>query len=188
VSTTPGNLQNKVRQTDPMLVVNRVLLSVLKLDPQNPRFHSRKQIGQIADSIRIFGFVSPILIDRDHWVIAGHGRVAAAKLIGMKEVPAIRLEDMTENQRLAYAITDNKLNDNSTWNKRFLGEQLRVLVDAGLNFDITVMGIELSEIELRIEGLTTDTAMRNDPDYRDTLVRPGLLRPKEETNSYGQSR
>ena len=81
----------------------------LKPDPTNPRRHTKKQIGQIANSIKAFGFTNPVLIDDAGTILAGHGRVAAAKLLGMKQVPCVRLSDMSTSQKRAYVLADNKL-------------------------------------------------------------------------------
>lgn len=75
----------------------------------NPRTHSKKQIRQIANSIERFGFNNPVLIDREGGIVAGHGRVKAAKLIGLENIPTIRLEDLTEDEVRAYVIADNRL-------------------------------------------------------------------------------
>ncbi len=80
---------------------------------QNARTHSKKQIRQIADSIERFGFTNPVLIDRVGGIVAGHGRIEAAKLLGIEKVPTIRLEDLTEAEVRAYVIADNRLAENA---------------------------------------------------------------------------
>ena len=85
---------------------------------RNPRTHSKKQIEQIAASIREFGFTNPVLIDGERRIIAGHGRVAAAKLLGMDRVPTIRLEHLSEAQKRAYIIADNRLAELAGWENR----------------------------------------------------------------------
>src|SRR5206468_3363622 len=102
-------------------VVSRPIAD-LKLDPRNPRMHSKQQIRQIADSIEAFGFNVPILINTENRVIAGHGRVLACQLLGWREVPTICLSHLTENQAKAFMIADNRLTENSTWDERLLGE------------------------------------------------------------------
>src|SRR5687767_11388332 len=99
----------------------------LTLRQRTPRIHSQKQIRQIADSIRVFGFTNPVLIDGEAVVIAGHGRVRAAKLLGMDKVPTIRLEHMTEAQIRAYVIADNKLAENAGWDRDLLAVELQYL-------------------------------------------------------------
>ena len=104
----------------------------LKPDPANPRRHSKKQIKQIAKSIRVFGFNVPVLVDRDSNVIAGHGRLLACGELGIDEVPTSCLEHLTPAQARAFRIADNKLTENATWDDRLLAEQLRDLSLSGL--------------------------------------------------------
>ena len=125
----------------------------LKSDPKNPRIHSDKQVRQIAQSIRTFGFNVPILVDRDMKVIAGHGRVAAARLLQMDKVPIIRLEHLSEHQRRAFMIADNRLTENALWDDRLLGEQLKILSEAEIDFSLEVTGFEMAEIDIFIEGV-----------------------------------
>jgi hypothetical protein len=139
-------------------------LSELKLDPDNPRVHTPRQIRQIARSIETFRFVVPVLIDAQQKVIAGHGRILAALRLGWTEVPTIRLEHLNEAQAKAFAIADNRLTETSVWDDRLLGEQLKKLTELELDFSLEVTGFEMAEIDLRIENLNlngdeqTDTA------------------------------
>lgn len=110
----------------------------LKPRPNNPRTHSEKQIAQVADSIRRFGFTNPVLIDEADGIIAGHGRVEAAKLIGMREVPTVRLADMSEAEIRAYVIADNRLAENAGWDRELLGLEFRYLSELDLNFDLGI--------------------------------------------------
>ena len=135
----------------------------LKPDPANPRQHSKKQIQQIAESIRAFGFNVPILVDRDGHVIAGHGRLLACRELGMDEVPTLCLEHLTPAQARAFRIADNKLTENATWDDRLLAEQLRDLSLSGLDFDIEVTGFEMGEIDLRIASLEETPAAGSEP-------------------------
>src|SRR6266404_2615428 len=98
-----------------------------KPDPANPRRHSRKQIQQIADSIKTFGFNVPVLIDRKDGVIAGHGRLLACRELGWSEVPALCLDHLTSAQARAFMIADNRLTEIASWDDRLLAEQLRDL-------------------------------------------------------------
>src|SRR5271154_2372651 len=116
----------------------------LKPDPANPRRHSKRQIQQIAESIRAFGFNVPILVDRDGNVIAGHGRLLACGELGIDEVPTLCLDHLTPPQARAFRIADNKLTENATWDDRLLAEQLRDLSLSGLDFDIEVTGFEMA--------------------------------------------
>jgi DNA modification methylase len=120
--------------------------------PQNARTHSKHQTRQIAESVRTFGFTNPVLVDANNRIIAGHGRVAAAKLLGLSEVPTIRLDKLTEDQIRAYVIADNKLAENAGWDKATLAIELDYLLQLeNVDFDITVTGFEVSEIDLIIE-------------------------------------
>jgi len=91
----------------------------------NPRTHSKKQINQIAKAIQRFGFTNPILIDDGNGIIAGHGRVEAAKSIGLDQVPTVRLSAMSEAEIRAYVIADNKLAENAGWDRNLLGLELQ---------------------------------------------------------------
>ncbi len=96
----------------------------------NARTHSKKQVGQIADSIERFGFANPIIVSGDHEVIAGHGRLAAAKLLGHPSVPIVVLADMTEADRRAYVMADNRLAELAGWDRDTLAIELQFLQDA----------------------------------------------------------
>ncbi len=116
----------------------------------NPRTHSKKQIRQIADSIERFGFTNPVLIDRAGGIVAGHGRIEAAKLLGMEKVPTIRLADLTEAEIRAYVIADNKLAENAGWDRELLAIEFQGLLELDLDFDITITGFEMHEIDILI--------------------------------------
>jgi DNA modification methylase len=126
-------------------------LSVSRLHPfaNNARTHSKKQVRQIADSIKAFGFTSPVLIDDAGAILAGHGRVAAAKLLGMKQVPCVRLSEMTSTQKRAYVLADNKLALNAGWDEGLLAIELQEL--AKLEFDIELTGFSALVIDSLIE-------------------------------------
>lgn len=125
-------------------------VSALKPRTHNPRTHSKKQIRQIADSIRQFGFTNPVLIDDDGGIIAGHGRVEAAKLMGLESVPTILLDEMTKEQIRAYVIADNKLAENAGWDRQLLGLELRGLAELDLDFELTITGFDMGEIDVLI--------------------------------------
>ena len=97
------------------LAIQYIPIYELKPNARNPRKHSKKQCRQIAESIRTFGFLCPILVDKFNNVVAGHGRLEAAKLLGMTVVPVIRLEDLSPAQIRAFAIADNRLNEIADW-------------------------------------------------------------------------
>jgi len=135
----------------------------LKPDPTNARQHSKKQIRQIANSIKAFGFNVPILVDRYDNVIAGHGRLLACRELGMTEVPTLCLEHLTEAQIRAFMIADNRLTEISTWDEQMLAEQLQELSLLDLDFDIEVTGFEMGEIDLRIASLEDEAEPGEDP-------------------------
>jgi len=104
----------------------------------NPREHSEEQITHLASSIREFGFTNPILIDENNTVIAGHGRLMAAKRVNLDQVPTIRLEGLTEAQRKAYVIADNQMGLTSTWDDDLLKVTLQELSE--MDFDLSLLG------------------------------------------------
>src|ERR1700752_1202337 len=112
------------------------MISVEGLAPYagNPRTHSKKQIRQLAKSIERFGFTNPILLDDRGQTIAGHGRVEAAKLLGMAEVPALRLSHLSDAERRAYVIADNRLAERAGWDRELLAIELQALID--LEFEV----------------------------------------------------
>lgn len=116
----------------------------------NARTHSKKQVRQIADSIERFGFTNPILISDDSEIIAGHGRVQAAKLLGLKSVPTLRLSHLTAAERRAYVLADNKLALNAGWDQEVLAIELQALID--LDFDVTLTGFSLAEVDLTLDS------------------------------------
>ena len=116
----------------------------------NPRTHSAKQIRQIADSIQTFGFTNPLLIDATGTVIAGHGRLRAAKQLGMATVPTIRLDHLSQEQVRALVIADNKLAELAGWDEDLLALELQGLAELDLDFDLEVIGFETPEIDLLI--------------------------------------
>ncbi len=133
--------------------VSRVIVSRiadLSSNPRNARTHSPQQIKEIARSIERFGFNSPVLIDRNNQLIAGHGRVEAAKLLGQKTVPALRLDHMTEDDKRAYIIADNKLAEKAGWAPEILALEFQELIELG--FDVELTGFELPEINLILDS------------------------------------
>ena len=112
---------------------------------RNSRTHSDEQVAQIAASIKEFGFTNPILIDSEGGIIAGHGRVMAARKLGISEVPSITLDHLTDAQKRAYIIADNKLVLNGGWNEDMLRIEFAELEDMG--FDLELTGFSLDEIE-----------------------------------------
>jgi DNA modification methylase len=142
---------------EPQHAIDYVAVAQLRPYARNARRHSKKQIRQIADSIRRFGFTNPVLIGDDLEIIAGHGRVAAAKELGMASVPTLRLSHLTAAERRAYVLADNKLALNAGWDQEILAIELQALID--LDFDTTLTGFSLAEIDF-----TLDAARESSPD------------------------
>lgn len=136
------------------------LIALADLVPfaRNARTHSRKQIRQIADSIRTFGFTNPIIIDKENMILAGHGRLAAAKEVGLLKVPCVRIETMTPAQKRAYVLADNKLALNAGWDVELLGLELKELLEVDPGFDVGVSGFSIAEVDGLIEGLAVEDA------------------------------
>ena len=140
------------------LNIEYLSISALKPYPRNARTHSKKQLRQIADSISAFGFTNPVLTDRDNTILAGHGRVEAAKLIGMLSVPCVRLEHMTDAQKRAYVLADNKLALNAGWDEDLLAGELEALLDLEAGFDVSLTGFTLAEVDSLIDGRAVEEA------------------------------
>ena len=137
----------------PAQQIDYIALADLVLNPQNARTHSRKQVRQIANSISEFGFTNPILIDSTNLVLAGHGRLAAAKQLRIDRVPCIRLASMTAEQKRAYALADNKLALNAGWDESILAAELGALLNIDPAFDIELTGFSIAEVDTLIEGI-----------------------------------
>lgn len=123
---------------------------------RNARTHSQRQIRQIGRSIETFGWTNPVLIDGEGNIIAGHGRVEAAKLLGIKSVPTLLIDHLTDEQKRAYVIADNRLAELAGWESEILATELQFLTSIDLDFDIEVIGFETAEIDLAIESLAPD--------------------------------
>ena len=123
----------------------------LKLYPRNPRTHSKHQIRQIANSIEAFGFTNPVLVDKNGTIVAGHGRVAAAHLLGIHKIPTIRLESLSPDQIRAYVVADNRLAEIAGWDKSILAIELQHLLTIDDSLDVTITGFEIPEIDLLLQ-------------------------------------
>ncbi len=151
-----------------MIQIERVAIAALIPYVRNSRTHSDVQVAQIAASIREFGFTNPVLLDEANGIIAGHGRVLAARKLGMQDVPAIRLAHLTEAQKRAYVIADNKLALNAGWDEELLRLELKDLQD--LNFDVALTGFSTEELDALMappgtEGLTDPDAVPEAPEH-----------------------
>lgn len=116
----------------------------------NSRTHSETQVNQIAESITEFGFTNPILIDEANQLIAGHGRLMAAQLLELLEVPCIRLSHLSERQRRAYIIADNKIALGSSWDFDKLSDELNYLISS--EYDVDVLGFAENELDALLKG------------------------------------
>jgi DNA modification methylase len=135
----------------------------LKANPRNARTHSKKQIRQITDSIMAYGFTVPVLIDKNGMLLAGHGRLEAAKLLGLRKIPAITLEGLSEAKKRALLLADNKIAENSGWDRKRLAIELPTLADLLVEEDleISITGFEPVEIDRLLsdfEAESTDPA------------------------------
>jgi DNA modification methylase len=146
--------------------IKEVEVSALIPYAKNSRTHDDAQVAQIAASIKEFGWTNPILVDGTKGVIAGHGRLLAARKLGMVKVPTIELKDMTEAQKKAYVIADNKLALNAGWDTNFLSLELQELKDQ--DFDLTLLGFDDKELDALLapevtEGLTDEDSVPDTP-------------------------
>src|SRR6266516_6609104 len=165
-----------------MVAIQWIAVDALKPNARNARTHSKKQIRQIGDSIAAFGFLVPILIDEGGVIIAGHGRYAAAVLLGLQEVPVIRVEGLSEAKRRALALADNKIAENAGWDRELLATELPELADIliveGLDLSITGFApVEIDQIATDFEEDSSDPADAVDPEWTKgpPLTAPGDL-------------
>jgi DNA modification methylase len=149
--------------------IKEVEVSALIPYAKNSRTHDDAQVAQIAASIKEFGWTNPILVDGDKGVIAGHGRLLAARKLGMAKVPTIELKDMTEAQKKAYVIADNKLALNAGWDTNFLSLELQELKDQ--DFDLTLLGFDNKELDALLAPETTE-GLTDEDSVPDTPIEP----------------
>ena len=145
-------------------------LERLKPYDKNAREHSVEQVAQIAASITEFGFLNPILVDSNDGIVAGHGRLSAAKELALDVVPVVVLDHLTENQKKAYVLVDNKLAENATWNEDLLAEEI---IKLNLqDFDLNILGWSDEELKsLQEDGWATDIedVIKNDDEHLDAI-------------------
>ena len=137
----------------------------------NARTHSEAQVAQIAASIREFGFNNPVLIDEDSTIIAGHGRVMAARALELDEVPCIRLSHLSPSQRKAYIIADNKIALNSGWDEELLKLELEGMTD----IEQMATGFSPEELNLLFNGWQSDIDRMDDIDAKDTTAKEKII-------------
>lgn len=155
------------------IAIEQVALCDLTPSLRNARIHDNRQIKQLAESIRSFGFTNPLLIDEANGIIAGHARLAAAKRLQMAEVPAIRLKNLSAEQKRALMLADNKIALNAGWDLDLLGEELSDLSEMDLDFSLEATGFEIGEIDLIIE----EQQGRADASDEEVLLPPDHSKP-----------
>lgn len=161
------------------LKVDMTPIAWLRPASRNARRHSKKQIEQIKASFDEFGIINPVIVDEENTILAGHGRLEAAKASGVSALPVIRVKGLTEHQKRAYRIADNKIAENAEWDFSILAEELKDLGE-NLSIDLAVTGFETGEIDVLIgehaspapETDEADTVPLSDPD-RPIISKPG---------------
>lgn len=139
-------------------LIEHIDIKALKPWTRNARIHSRKQVRQIANSIQRFGFTNPVLVDENNNILAGHGRVGAAQLLELTNVPCLRFEKMTASEKRAYVIADNKLALNAGWDEDLLAEEFQALLAVDPSFDLGLTGFSIPEVDALIENTAPEEA------------------------------
>jgi hypothetical protein len=139
------------------LQIEQTPIHALRPHRQNARTHSNRQLRQIANSIRRFGFCNAILVDDDLTILAGHGRVEAAKQLGLTSVPTVRLSHLSEADKRAYVIADNRLAEKAGWDRNLLAIELQDLIDIG--FEVELTGFETPDIDLLLDEALEATGL-----------------------------
>lgn len=150
-------------------------VDIEKLVPyaRNSRTHSKEQILQLRASLREFGFINPIIVDKGLNIISGHGRVLAAKEEGITEVPCVFVEHLTEAQKRAYIIADNRLALNAGWDAEMLSVELSEL--QGADFDLSLLGFDDAELNKLMDNV--EDVEDDDFDVEDELQKPAITKP-----------
>src|SRR2546421_12718814 len=152
--------------------IEYTLARELRPYPNNARTHSKKQVRQIASSIKRFGFCNPVLIDDMNQIVAGHGRVEAAKLLGLHAVPTVRLSHLNANDKRAYILADNKLAEKAGWDKEILAIELQGLID--LDVEIELTGFETPEVDIILDEAREASGDPNAPEDDVPTCAPGV--------------
>lgn len=134
------------------LKIQNIKIADIRAYKNNPKLHNKAQVAKIRESIREFGFINPVLLDENLEIIAGHGRVAAAQDMGMREVPAIILSHLTDAQKRAYRISDNKLTEPGKRSIELLNLEFNELSNLDLDFNLEITGFETAEIDQILDG------------------------------------
>src|SRR5262245_59677620 len=151
--------------------IETISVRELRPHPNNARTHSKKQIRQIAKSITQFGFCNPVLVDDAKQIIAGHGRVEAAKVLGIEAVPTCQLSHLSEADKRAYILADNKLAEKAGWDKELLAIELQGLIELDIAIELT--GFEMAEIDLIREEAREASATASGPEDEAPECSPG---------------
>src|SRR5262249_42369141 len=134
------------------VIVHRPVTALIA-NPRNARTHDDKQVALIAASMRQFGFTNPILIDDKGMVLAGPARLEAARRVGWGTVPTITLAGLSNAEKRAYVLADNRLAEKARWDPQILGEELTFLCDFELDFDVSITGFDTVDIDRLVDGL-----------------------------------
>lgn len=169
-----------IRQSLLKLDLNYRPLKALRPNPRNARTHSKRQVRLIADSLKTFGCINPVLIDDHDMVVAGHGRLEAAKLLGLPDVPTIRIDHLSDDQKRAYVLADNQLAARAGWDPEILAIELQHLSEVVVDFEVTVTGFEVPQIDLIIEGASDKPKDRDEVEPIDRS-RPPVSAPEPPT-------
>lgn len=164
-----------LRATDGLKVEYKQIESLIPY-AMNSRTHSESQVLQIAASIKQFGFTNPLLIDDEQTLIAGHGRLLAAKALGLAEVPCIVLQGLSPAQKKAYVIADNKLALNAGWDIEVLRTEMLVLEENA--FDLALLGFEIEELKAIIDEPMFEPATEDEQGQLDELDAKWIVCPK----------
>src|SRR5262249_25252744 len=154
-----------------LMKIEYIPVRELRPYPNNARTHSKKQIQQIAKSIAKFGFCNPVLIDDAKQIIAGHGRVQAAKVLGIDAVPTCQLSHLSEADKRAYILADNKLAEKAGWDRELLAIELQGLIE--IDVDIELTGFEMAEVDLILEEAREASATASGPEDEVPECSPG---------------
>jgi hypothetical protein len=159
------------------LTIERVPIQSLRPSPNNSRVHPREQIEKLTRAIQEFGFLAPVLIDDRNRVIAGHARIEAAKALGLVEVPCIRARHLSEAQKRAFAILDNRLAEDSVWDFQVLAKELEFLQAEGVDLETT--GFEIPEFETIFATADIATKKFEDDEIPDLVPTRAITKPND---------
>lgn len=155
------------------LAIQYLPIGDLKPNPRNCRTHPKKQLHQIAESIKEFGFNNPVLIDSEGMILAGHGRVAAAKIAGLQQLPVLRIDHLNDTQKRVFALADNKIALSAGWDPDMLALDLKELSELDLKFDLEISGFSTAELDVILDG------NQQKPDSADEMPTPPELAVSE---------